>query len=125
MQYEAQETRLRFWQIEKITPAIALDDRTHSSPVAAVIGKLHVVMRGESVLEPVQYYSSELAGLLKIERQRLLRAGGWITLPGSRECSVERVGGCRSWLCGGRLQEKRGVARRWHWQLTQAELIET
>src|SRR5262245_23985764 len=120
MQHEAQETRLRLREIEGITTAIAIDDRTYASPVAAVIGKLHIVTRGKSVLEPLQHHTSELAGLLKIERQHLLRAGGWITPPGSRERAVERVGGCRSRLCRGRLQYGRGVTRCLRWQLAQA-----
>src|SRR5262249_3060951 len=73
----------------------------------------------------MQHHPSKLAGLLKIERQHLLRAGGWITPPGGRERSVERVGGCRSRLHRGCLQYGCGVTRRRWWQFAQAELVET
>src|SRR6266498_1087451 len=111
--------------MEGITTTIAVQHRPHGLPVAAVIGELHVVMRGESVIEPMQNHTSELAGLLKIERQHLLSARGRSALPGSGECSVKRVRGLRPRLSRGRLQHGRGVARRLRRQLAKADLIET
>src|SRR5712691_3803682 len=125
MQHEAEETRLRLREIEEITTTIAVDHRPHGLPVAAVIGELYVVMRGESVVEPMQNQASELAGLLKIERQHLLSARRRSALPGSGERSVKRVRGRRPRLRRGRLQHGCGVAHRLRRQLAKAELIET
>jgi len=97
----------------------------YSRVAASPDGEFHFHRGPKYAATMLGYGAAELAGLLKIEPQHLLRAGAWITPPGSRERSVEGVGGCRSRLRRGRLQYGRGVTRRRRWQLAQAELVET